>query len=135
LADSKPELNLLPPAGTFERIRLVELMTFIGTEIHQKFVPIFRDYVSDDAKDKFREILVVNFSSLDEQFVDGHTYLTGETFTVADAYLFAVTPWTERTHVSIGHLKRLWAFQERVATRPAVQKSLRDEANAAAELP
>lgn len=135
LADRKPELNLMPPAGSFERVKLVELQTFIATEIHQKFIPVFRDYVPEDAKDKFREILIANFASLDERFADGRTYLTGETFTVADAYLFSVTPWTERTQMDIGHLKRLWAFQERVAARPAVQKAMRDEANAAAGLP
>jgi hypothetical protein len=37
--------------------------------------------------------------------------------------------------VDISHLKRLWAFQERVAARPAVQKALHDEAKAAAGLP
>jgi len=135
LAETKPELNLMPPAGSFERAKLIELQIFIATEIHQKFIPVFRDYVPEEAKDKFRQILITNFASLDERFADGRTYLTGETFTVADAYLFSVIPWTERTHVDISQLKRLWAFQARVAARPAVQEALRDEAKAAAGLP
>ncbi len=132
LADTKPEAKLIPPAGSFDRARMLELQTFIASEIHQKFIPVFRDFVTEEAKERFRAILVKHFASLDERLADGRTYLTGETFTVADAYLFSVTLWTERTHVNIDHLKNIWSFQGRVAARPAVQAALRDEAAAAA---
>jgi glutathione S-transferase-like protein len=98
----------------------------------QKFIPVFREYVTEYAKNKFRDMLISNFGSLDDRLADGRSYLTGETFTVADAHLFAVTPWVERTQVNIGHLKNLRAFQDRVAARPAAQAALRDEAAAAA---
>ncbi len=132
LADTRPEAKLIPPAGSFERVKMLELQTFLATEVHQKFIPVFREYVTEDAKNRFRDMLIKNFGALDERLTDGRPYLTGETFTVADAYLFSVTPWTERTHVDIGHLKHLRAFQDRVAARPAVQAALRDEATAAA---
>ncbi|MPZ32005.1 MAG: glutathione S-transferase [Rhodospirillales bacterium] len=135
LDDTKPEKNLIPPAGSIERVKLLELQTFITTEIHQKFIPVFRDYVTEDAKNRFRNMLIKSFGTLDERFADGRIYLTGETFTVADAYLFSITPWVERTHVNISHLKKLWAFQDRVAGRPAVQAALLDEAAAAAGRP
>ncbi len=132
LADTRPEAGLIPPAGSFARAQLLELQTFIASELHQKFIPVFREYVAEAAKDRFRALLIRNFASLDERLADGRRYLTGDAFTVADAYLFAVTPWVERTGVEIGHLANLWAFQDRVAARPGVQAALRDEANAAA---
>lgn len=45
LADTKPEANLIPRAGSFERVKMLELQTFIASEVHQKFIPVFRDYV------------------------------------------------------------------------------------------
>lgn len=132
LADMKPEARLLPPNGTFERVKLTELLTFIATEIHQKYIPVFREYVTEYAKNKFREILIRNYGALDDQLSDGRPYLTGNTFTVADAYLYAVTLWHKRTHVKIDHLKNLAAFMARVEARSSVQAALHDEAQAVA---
>ncbi len=44
---------------------------------------------------------------------------------LADGYLFAVTPWVERTEVNIGHLKNLWAFLDRDAAPCRAGRSAR----------
>ena len=41
LADQAPEKGLLPPVGTLERARVQEWLTFIGTELHKSFSPLF----------------------------------------------------------------------------------------------
>ena len=41
LADQKPASGLAPSAGTIDRYRLQEWLTFIGTEIHKSFTPLF----------------------------------------------------------------------------------------------
>jgi glutathione S-transferase len=51
----------------------------------------------------------------------------GDTFTVADGYLFTVTNWAPRVGVEIGHLANLQAFRARVAARPAVQAAMQAE--------
>lgn len=56
LADQKPENKLLPAFGSFERYKHLELLTFIATEIHQKYIPVFREYVNEDAKNEFRTV-------------------------------------------------------------------------------
>lgn len=65
------------------------------------------------------------------QWVDGElagkTYLMGDTFTVADGYLFTVAGWSQHVGVDISALAKLGAFMARVAARPAVQAALRAE--------
>ncbi len=39
IADHVPEKQLAPAAGTFERYKLQEWLTFIGTELHKGFSP------------------------------------------------------------------------------------------------
>ena len=61
------------------------------------------------------------------RLADGRAYLTGEQFTVADAYVWA-TMWHERSGVKLDHLKNLMAYIARIEVRPSVQKALKDEA-------
>jgi glutathione S-transferase len=40
LADLKPEAGLAPKNGTFERVRLQEMLNYIATEVHKTHWPI-----------------------------------------------------------------------------------------------
>lgn len=126
LADLKPEAGLLPPAGTLERARVQEWLTFIGTELHKSFSPLFRPDASPDWKAAARQTIDKRLT-----FVDGvlanRDYLTGATPCVADAYLFTVVSWTRPMRIDLAPWPALAAFQERMAARPAVQEALRSE--------
>jgi glutathione S-transferase len=74
-----------------------------------------------------RAKLVSAYKTLDDRLADGRPYLTGEQFTVADAYVFA-TMWHERSGAEIGHLQHLKAWKARMDTRPSVQKAMADQA-------
>ena len=51
LADQKPATKLAPAAGTIDRYRLQEWLTFIGTELHKNFGPLFNKATPDAVKD------------------------------------------------------------------------------------
>jgi glutathione S-transferase len=133
LADLKPEAKLIPPNGTIERVRAHEWLNFISTEIHKGFSPLFGlDHLTVDAGAK--EILRKNtVDGLGQAFdvaqakLGDKTFLMGEQFTVADAYLFTVLSWAEYTKVDLSKWTKLTAWQKRVAARPAVHKTLEIE--------
>lgn len=127
LADQHPEANLIPKRGTMERTRMDELLTFIATEIAQKHIPLMRKLMTPEGIEFHTNKLLTAYGVLDKQLSDGRSYLTGEQFTVADAYVWA-TMWNERSGVNLDHLKNLAAFIARIEARPAVQKALKDEA-------
>jgi glutathione S-transferase len=54
-------------------------------------------------------------------------YLTGEDFTVADAYLFTVANWTKYTGIDLARWPVLQAYMARVAARHDVQAALKEE--------
>ena len=62
-----------------------------------------------------------------EKQLQGRSYLFGDRFSVADAYLFTVTNWARMVKVDLGQLPNVLAFQERTAVRPAVQAAMRAE--------
>ena len=126
IADLAPNKNLAPANGTLQRYRLQEWLTFIGTEIHKTFSPLFMPATPEDAKGMFRDKLASRFEFVDRQ-LEGKEYVMGDHFTVADAYLFVVTRWTKPMNIDISRFKNLTAHNARVEARPAVQEALKAE--------
>jgi glutathione S-transferase len=126
LADQAPQAGLIPAAGTPERYKVLEWIGFIATEIHKGFGPLWNPTTPDAVKQATRERLFQRFAYVDQQ-LDGRSYLTGERFTVADAYLFVVVNWTNFHGLSLGDYPNLAAFMDRIAARPKVQEALQAE--------
>ncbi|QJR11888.1 Glutathione S-transferase GST-6.0 [Usitatibacter rugosus] len=126
IADLAPASKLAPAAGTKERVRLQEWLNFITSEIHKGFTPLFQADTPEDYKPIARAKLSKRFDWLAKQ-LEGKTYLTGDTFTVADGYLFVVLNWTKFVGIDLTPWPALTAFQARVGARPKVQEALRAE--------
>ena len=126
LADQAPHKNLAPAHGTLGRYRLQEWLTFIGTEIHKTFTPLFVPSTPEDYKPQLKQRLLARLQWVDGE-LDGKPYLMGEQFSVADAYLFTVTNWGQYVGLDISPLKHLVAYRERSAARPAVQAAMKAE--------
>ncbi len=126
IADQAPASKLAPAAGTLERYRLMEWLNYITSEIHKSFSPLFNPQASDELKTLVRDALVQRFDYLSTQ-LQGKPYLMGETFTVADGYLFTVLGWTVPTQIDLSKWPVLSAFVERIAARPAVRAAMQAE--------
>lgn len=126
IADQAPQTSLAPANGTWERYRLQEWLNFITSELHKGFSPLFNPKSPEEAKTLARDKLNERLKWVDEQ-LQGKSYLMGETFTVADGYLFTVAGWGKFVGVEVAPLTQLSAFMTRVAARPAVQAALNAE--------
>jgi len=126
LADLKPESKLAPKAGTLERYRLLEWLNFITSEVHKSFSPLFNPTADAKVKEYTQQNLEKKFDWLDKQLA-GKQYLTGDQFTIADAYLFVVANWSNFVGIELGRWPALKAFLDRVAARPKVQEALAAE--------
>lgn len=126
IADQVPAKNLAPAAGTMARYRVMEWLNFISTELHQNYSPLFNPAVPKEAQALATARLLDRFAYVDRQ-LEGKSYLMGEQFSVADAYLFTVTSWAKYAQVDLGKFAHLGAFAGRMAARPAVQAALKAE--------
>jgi glutathione S-transferase len=123
LADLVPQKKLAPPAGTLERYRLQEWLNFISTELHKSFSPLFNPKAPDDWKSMVRELLNRRLEIV-ARHLEGRSYLMGEDFTVADAYLYTVLSWAKHVKLDLSSMPMLSAYMDRVAARPAVHATL-----------
>jgi glutathione S-transferase len=126
LADQKPESGLAPRAGTFERYQLMEILNFITSEVHKGFSPLFNPATLPEVRESSIATLSKKFDWL-TGFLGKKPFLLGNTFTVADAYLFTVLNWTGHVKIDLNKWPVLAAFQARVAQRPKVQEAMRAE--------
>jgi glutathione S-transferase len=126
IADQVPEKQLAPQAGTMERYRLQEWLTFIGTEMHKQFSPLFNPGMAEEAKALFRQKILERLAYVDQHLAE-RDYVLGSRFSVADAYLYTVTRWTAPLKLDISRFANLCAFMARMAARPAVQQAVKAE--------
>jgi glutathione S-transferase len=126
VADRHPEAGLAPAPGTLERHRLHEWLTFITSEIHKGFGPLWYPTTPEAVRQSTKDKLAQRFAYLDKVLAT-RPYLTGETFTVADGYLFTVVSWSKFHAVDLTPYANLRAFLDRVAARPKVQEALASE--------
>jgi glutathione S-transferase len=108
------------------RYRLMEWLNFITSELHKGFSPLFNKDFPEAGKEIHRKRVADRLAWVDSQ-LEGRQYLMGDTFSVADAYLFTVAGWGQYVGVDIKPLKSLSAYMARVAARPAVQEAMKAE--------
>lgn len=126
VADRKPESGLAPAPGTLERYRLMELLNFISTELHKSYTPLFSPTTPDEYKKTVKENLAKRFA-LTQKRLEGKPWLMGDTFTVADAYLYTVLRWSPLVGVDLTPWPTLTQFVERAAARPHVVEAMKAE--------
>lgn len=126
VADQAPAAGLAPPAGTLARYRLAEWLNFLGTEVHKSFSPLFNPKASEDWKDAARAMLARRLDYLAQQLQE-RPYLLGDSYSVADAYLYTILSWSKWVKVDLSRWPVLAAYGERIAARPAVAATLAAE--------
>ena len=124
LADQYGSDDLLPESG-LGRYRVLEWINYISTEIHKGFGPLWNPSSPPELKSATRDLLAKRFDFVADQ-VPG-PFLTGQAFTIADAYLFTVLRWTAIHNIDLSRWARLSAYQQRVQQRPRVGQALAQE--------
>ena len=126
IADSNPDKNLLPPVGDGARYRVLEVMNYISTELHKNFGPLFNPASSDETRKETLELINKRLDVLNTRLANLQ-YLTGEQFTIADAYLTTVLGWTAFLEMDLSPWPNLGAYMGRAMSRPSVQKTMQQE--------
>ena len=126
IADRNPAAKLAPAAGTMERYRLVEWLAFINSEIHKNFTPLFRKDAPEDTRNYARKNIETRAGWLNSTW-GSRSFLMGEQFTVADAYLFVVLGWGKHVGIDLGQWPQVQSYVARVGARASVGEALKSE--------
>jgi glutathione S-transferase len=118
--------KLAPKAPSLGFFKVVEWLGYVNSEVHKNLSGLFRPDTTEEAKTAQRAAALTRYTFIDKALGD-KPYLTGDHFTVADAYLYVTLSWLGRIGVDISGLPKLTAYYERCRARPSVQQARTEE--------
>lgn len=127
IADQYPQSGLAPASGTMARVRMQEYLNYVSSELHKAFGPFFSSSANDEDKKQAGGNVADKLDYVESLFSDGRAYLLGEDFSVADAYLFVTSNWSNFVGIDLSNWPNVAAFVDRVANRPASQAAMEAE--------
>jgi glutathione S-transferase len=119
VADRASTLSAPGPLG---RYQLIEMLSFIASEIHKRF-PIYLS-ATEEMQAALREDIVRWFGFAADRLE--HGYLFGDTFSAADAYLFVMARGAAELGFPLPDAIR--DYISRIESRPSVREAMRREA-------
>ena len=126
LADNNPHCHLLDKPGLFERAEQMRWLSFIASDLHKAFSPLFNMQNISENNTCQAEVKQWTFSNIEkylsvvEKQLNNKSYLISDRFTVADAYLFTVLRWTKAIDFSIETYPAIKHYLENLAKRPSI---------------
>lgn len=125
LGDLQPG-RLTPAAGSWDRVRLQEALSYISSELHKAFSPFFHGEAQGDRRAPAEALLRRRLGEV-EQMLEQDSYLLGDRMTVADIYLFVVLNWAGFIGFGLQDWPHLSDFMTRMRTHSAVRAALMQE--------
>ena len=122
LADVYPDAQLNWPLATHERGLVYQWTVFAMTELEPAVVEVRRHREDDLARAQAGVERFQAAAAAVEQALDGHEYLVGERFSVADLVCGAVLIFAKGSGLTDG-LPNITAYLERLEARPARQRA------------
>ncbi|MBB4482771.1 glutathione binding-like protein [Rhizobium etli] len=125
LAEQGLQARLAPAHGTVERAYLQQWLNFTSSELHKAYGPYFSGQaLNRTEKDNVDAKLARRIGDVERALADGRSFILGESFTVADAYLFVVLNWSNFIGLDLTQWPHVSAFVARIASRPAVRSAM-----------
>jgi len=128
VAQTHPAAKLAPLDDPYELGRLQAFNSYLCSTVHVAHAHRMRGYRwADEAaaiaemKRKVPQTVGECFALIEAEMFEG-PFVMGETFTIADPYLFTLATWLESDGVDPARFPKILAHRERMAKRPAVAK-------------
>jgi glutathione S-transferase len=133
LAQTNPQANLAP-TDPFSFARLQAFTAFLSSTLHVAHAhgPRGNRWTDDPAaiaalKSYVPTSVTAAFKLVEDAMLQG-PFVMGETYTIADPYLFTMSTWIEGDQVDTTQIPRVMAHRQMMSKRPSVIRALAEEA-------
>jgi len=133
VAQSFPDKKLAPLDDPFAFAEVQAFNSYLCSSLHVAHAHRMRGYRWASEETSFKDMQRTvpksvgdGFALLEEHMLRG-TWVMGETYTIADAYLFTLAQWLEADGVDTTHIPRVMAHRARMADLPNVRRAISEE--------
>lgn len=133
IAQSFPAAGLAPLDDTFAFAELQSFNSYLCSTLHVAHSHRMRGYrwADDPAaivamQKKVPQSVGACFDLIERHMLRG-PWVMGETYTIADPYLFTIAQWLEADGVDAARIPRVIEHRARMAARPNVKKAIAEE--------
>ena len=137
LAERFPQAHFLPAAG-LARAKVLETLSWMNNTVHTTFTHVFMPQKYSNAPDvqadikahavtTYRSLLAEMQDLLQAALATGQPWFGGAHFGPLDAYALTLTRWGSIAGIDPNDFPQLWAFVQRVAQHPPVQRAIERE--------
>ncbi|WP_209598400.1 glutathione S-transferase family protein [Ruegeria sp. HKCCSP351] len=126
IAAKAPEAELVP-ADPVMAARMREVMFYLASTMHVNHAHKLRGHRWADKKsswkdmtDKVAQTMTASCDYISSNGLRG-PFVLGDTFSLADAYLYVVCSWLEGDGVDVSAFPKILAFRKAMEARPSVQ--------------
>jgi glutathione S-transferase len=128
IADLNPRSGLAPPPQSMQRYRLQEWLGFINSDFHRSFTILFKASTPNPTTEMFRRRIAAYLDYLAE-VLTAQRFLMGNTFTVADCYLFTVLSWADSVRIDLSKWPSIVTYRADILGRDSVREVLEWESH------
>ncbi|MGZ3688478.1 MAG: glutathione binding-like protein [Bdellovibrionota bacterium] len=118
--------QLLPKAGSFEYAQAYQWLSWVASDLHPAYGPLFNDELPEERVKQQTE-RVHGLLKAANAYLAGKRFLVGDQFTAADALFFTVYSWSKVLEIETKDYENLNAYARSIAVRPAVQTVMKRE--------
>ena len=131
IADIAPAAGLRP-SDAYEAAKMREAMCYLASTMHVNHAHKMRSHRWADQQSSFDDMKAKSVQTMTESaaHVENHVlqgqYVLGETFSLADPYLYVACNWLEGDGVSVADYPKITAFIEAMRGRASVAQVIAD---------
>jgi glutathione S-transferase len=127
LAEKFNTPQLLPAIGNVKRYRVLEWLSFISSDLHKAFSPLFNPNVPEELKQQIFIPILKSKLDLLNNHLSHNNYLVSDQFTIADSYLFVILTWLHHFKLELTNWEHLHGYATLLRQRKSVQEALKEE--------
>eukprot|EP01032_Pedospumella_encystans_P008187 gene8187-9746_t len=105
--------------GSKERYLTQNALNYLASEVHVSYGPLFYG-LEGEAKGAQIKKIGTKFDYITKNLLNGHQYLVGDKFSIADAYFYIILSWSGYVGVDLTPYPKIKAYSEFIGSLPFV---------------
>lgn len=126
LADINNATALLPEINNFNRYRILEWLNYVSTELHKTIGALFNPTLLNETREIYK-VIIKNKCNFVNDHLSKHPYLSGETFTLPDAYCFVMITWLLHFKFDLNEWSNIKRYFNDLNNHKSIRQSLAEE--------